>query len=162
MSNNFGKELKHNKYTILVFFIFLGLFVIGWIVFGLIMPNGDENKKYGNRLDDIISEYDNDPKKVEQAVKDTGDKIVSDLKKKSFVKDASISVEGRIINVIVEVSSKTSVDTAKTLSNVVLDAVNDKQKKLYDLQLFIKNENTKSKEFPIIGYKNSSDKKFVF
>ena len=150
-----GKELKENKYTILVFVIFLILFIIGWVIFGLIMPNGDENKKYGNRLDDI---------KEQNALitdEETG-KIVSAVKAKSFVKEASTTVEGRIINVIIEVKANTKVDTAKNISEVVLGAISDKQKKLYDVQLFIKSEDEKSKDYPIIGYKNSVDKGFTF
>ena len=150
-----GKELKGNRYTILVFFLFLGMFVIGWVVFGFIMPNGDENKKYGNRLEDI--------EKADQMItKEQTDKIVSAVEKKSFVKKASTTVEGRIINVIVEVKEDTSTDKAKGLSETVLDSISKEQVKLYDVQLFIKNEDAKNKKYPIMGYKNSSDKKFAF
>lgn len=155
MAVNVGKELKQNKYTVLVFFIFLGLFIIGWLVFGLIMPNGDENKKYGNRLDDI-------EKANQMITKDQTDKIIEAVEKKNFVNKATTSVEGRIINVIVEVKKGTTTDTAKTIDDVVLGAISNEQKKLYDVQLLIKSENTKSTNFPIIGYKNSSDKGFVF
>ena len=150
-----GKELKGNRYTIIVFFMFLGLFIIGWLVFGFIMPNGDENKKYGNRLEDI-------EKAGQTITKDQTDKIVTAVEKKSFVKKASTSVEGRIINVIVEVKKDTSTEKAKGLSNTVLEAVSTEQKKLYDVQLLIKSEDEKSKNYPIIGYKNSSDKAFAF
>lgn len=150
-----GKEFKENRYTVLVFIIFLILFIIGWVIFGLIMPNGDENKKYGNRLDDIREQN-------ALITSDETDKIVSAVKKKSFVKEASVSVEGRIINVIVEVKSGTTTNTAKELDKVVLSAISDKQKKLYDVQLLIKSENTKSTNFPIIGYKNNVDKGFTF
>ena len=150
-----GRELRQNRYTVLVFVIFLILFIIGWVVFGLIMPNGDENKKYGNRLDDIRA--------ANALITETEtDKIVSAVKQKSFVKEASISVEGRIINVIVLVKNGTTTGTAKELSSVVLGAISDKQKKLYDVQLLIKSENTKSTNFPIIGYKNNVDKGFTF
>lgn len=155
MSKKIRKELKENRYTIIVFCIFLGLFIIGWLVFGLIMPNGDENKKYGNRLDDIEEAN-------AMITKEETDKIVTAVEKKSYVKNASISVEGRIINVIVEVKKSTSTSTAKSLDSVVLGAISDKQKKLYDVQLLIKNENNKAKDYPMIGYKNSSDKGFVF
>jgi len=149
------KELKRNKYTMIVFFIFLGLFILGAIVFSIVMPSTDENKKYGNRLDDI-----------EEAgaviTKDETAKIESAVKNKSFVNSASTSVEGRIINVIVEVKKGTDVKDAKSLGNTVLDAISDKQKKLYDVQLFLKNEDKDAKGYPMIGYKNSSDKGFVF
>lgn len=149
------KEFGKNKYTVTVFIIFLGLFLIGWVLFGLIMPHGDQNEKYGNRLDDI--------KEANAMIKDSDtSKIVDAVKKKSFVKEASTNVEGRIVNVIVEVKKGTSVKDAKSLGNVTLDALSDQHKKLYDVQLLVKNEDSKDTNFPIIGYKNSSDKGFAF
>ena len=64
--------------------------------------------------------------------------------------------------VIVLVKNGTTTGTAKELGSVVLGAISDKQKKLYDVQLLIKSENTKSTNFPIIGYKNNVDKGFTF
>lgn len=154
MSNIF-KELGKNKYTMLVFFIFLGLFIMGWLVFGIVMPNGDENKKYGNRLEDI-------EKAGATITKDDTSKIVTAVEKKDFVKSASTNVEGRIINVIVETKKGTSVKNAKSLGDVILDSMSDTHKKYYDVQLFVKNENEKEQGFPMIGYKNSSDKGFAF
>lgn len=149
------KELKKNKYTLIVFFIFLGLFIVGAVVFSIVMPSGNDNEKYGNRLDDI--------KKAGLTItKEETSKIVESVEKVSYVKSASTSVEGRIINVIVTVKDKTSVKEAKALDKTVLASISDKQKKLYDVQLLIKNENEKAKDFPMIGYKNSSDKGFVF
>lgn len=149
------KELKKNRYTMIVFCIFLGLFILGALIFSIVMPSTDENKKYGNRLEDI-------EKAGAVITKDETAKIVDAVEKKNFVKSASTSVEGRIINVIVEVKDGTDIKEAKTLDKVVLDAVSDKQKKLYDIQLFLKNENGKAKGYPAIGYKNSSDKGFAF
>ena len=52
MFNKLIKELKQNKFTTIVFCIFLGLFLIGWLLFGLVMPKNGE-PVYGNRLDGI-------------------------------------------------------------------------------------------------------------
>lgn len=150
----FLKELKHNKYTLVLFFIFLGLFVLGAIVFSIVMPKSG-NEKYGNRLDDI--------KKDNAEITSTQEnKIIEEVKKKNFVKDVSINIEGRIINVIVEVKKDTSDKDAKSLGEIVLKATPEKQLKYYDIQLFLKNENKDAKGFPMIGYKNSSDKGFAF
>lgn len=154
MVNKILDELKKNRYTVVVFCIFLALFIMGWAVFGLVMPKNDE-LKYGNRLDDIKEAN-------AEITKSDTDKIIESVKKKDYVKEASTDVEGRIINVIVEVKKDTSIKTAKELGSVVLSAISDKQKKLYDVQLFIKNENKDAKDFPTIGYKNSSDKDFVY
>ena len=149
------KELKQNKYTMIVFILFLGLFILGWVVFGLVMPSGNNEEKYGNRLDDI--------KKANAEIKDSDtNKIVEAVKKKSIVKEATIDVEGRIVYVIIEVKKDTSDKDAKALGNVVLDSIDETHKKYYDVQIMLKNEDEKNAKFPIIGYKNSSDKGFVY
>ena len=160
MSKTIMKEIKRNKYSIIVFCIFVALFIMGWSLFGLIMPktNGEQ---YGNRLDSIKEEY-GDLQKAEEATKEAGGKIVETLKKKSYVNDAHIDIKGKILNIIVEVKSGTSEKTAKELGDVVLNSANDKTKKLYDLQLFITNEKKDAKGFPIIGYKNFKEKSFAF
>ena len=52
MFNKLINELKQNKFTTIVFCIFLGLFLIGWLLFGLVMPKNGE-PVYGNRLEGI-------------------------------------------------------------------------------------------------------------
>lgn len=146
------KELKQNKFTTIVFCLFLGLFLIGWLVFGLVMPkNGTPN--YGNRLDGI--------EEVE-VTKDQTSSLVAELKSKDYVTNASTHVSGKIINVLVETKKGTKTSTAKTLGKVVLKAFDEKQIKFYDIQLFLTNEDNNAKGYPLIGYKNSTDKKFVF
>lgn len=161
MSNKILKELKQNKYTVIVFCIFLGLFIIGWLVFGLVMPkNTDE--KYGTRLDPIKAEYNNDMKKAKQDSDKAENTIVESVKKKDYVISASAETKGKKIDIVVEVKSNTSAKTARELGDVVLKNTDDKIKKLYDMQLFIKNEKEDAKEFPMIGYKNAKDKNFAF
>jgi len=46
------KELKENKYTTIVFCIFLGLFLVAWILYGMVMPKTG-TPVYGNRLEGI-------------------------------------------------------------------------------------------------------------
>lgn len=145
-------ELKKNKFTTIVFFIFLVLFIIGWIVFGLVMPKTGK-PVYGNRLDGI--------EKVQVTDTETND-LVKALKEKDYVTTASTHISGKIINVLVEVEKGTSKSKAKTLKDEVLKAFTDDQKKFYDIQLFITNENKDAKGYPMIGYKNSTDKNFVF
>lgn len=146
------KELKQNKFTTIVFCLFLGLFLIGWLVFGLVMPkNGTPN--YGNRLDGI--------EEVE-VTKGQTSSLVAELKSKDYVTNASTHVSGKIINVLVETKKGTKTSTAKTLGKVVLKAFDEKQIKFYDIQLFLTNEDNNAKGYPLIGYKNSTDKKFVF
>lgn len=146
------KELKENKYTTIVFIIFLVLFLLGGLLFGLVMPKRGV-PVYGNRLDGI--------EKVEVTKKQT-DKLLSDIKSKSYVKDVSTNTNGKIINVVVEVKNGTDVKTAKELGKTVLGAFTDDQKKFFDIQLYLKNENKDAKGYPIIGYKNSSANDFAY
>ena len=145
-------ELKKNKFTTIVFFIFLVLFIIGWIVFGLVMPKTGK-PVYGNRLDGI--------EKVQVTDTETND-LIKALKEKDYVTTASTHISGKIINVLVEVEKGTSKSKAKSLKDEVLKAFTDDQKNFYDIQLFITNENKDAKGYPMIGYKNSTDKNFVF
>ena len=145
-------ELKKNKFTTIVFFIFLVLFIIGWIAFGLVMPKTGK-PVYGNRLDGI--------EKVQVTDTETND-LIKELKEKKYVTTASTNVSGKIINVLVEFEKGTSKSKAKSLKDEVLKAFTDDQKKFYDIQLFITNENKDAKGYPIIGYKNSTDKNFAF
>lgn len=152
MFNKLMKELKENKFTTIVFLIFLGLFLIGALIFGLVMPKTGK-PIYGNRLDGI--------EKVE-VTKDQTNELVKNLKDKDYVTSASTHISGKIINVLIETKEGTSIKKAKTLKTIVLKAFEEDQKKFYDIQLFITNENKDAKGYPLIGYKNSSEKNFVF
>ncbi|MGM9878760.1 MAG: hypothetical protein ACI31R_01905 [Bacilli bacterium] len=146
------KELKQNKFTTIVFCIFLGLFLVGWLLFGLVMPKNGE-PVYGNRLDGI-----EDVKVTDEQTSE----LVKELKSKDYVTNASTHISGRIINVIVETKKGTKTSTAKTLRKVVLETFDDDQIDYYDFQLFLKNEDDSAKGYPLIGYKNSTDKDFAF
>lgn len=152
MFNKLIKELKQNKFTTIVFCIFLGLFLIGWLLFGLVMPKNGE-PVYGNRLDGI--------EKVEVTKDQTAD-LVKELKSKDYVANASTHISGKIINVIVETKKGTKTSTAKKLGEVVLKEFDSDQIKFYDIQLFLTNEDDSAKGYPLVGYKNSTDKNFVF
>ena len=146
------KELKKNKYTVFVFFAFLVLFLLGWVLFGLFMPKTG-TPVYGDRLKGI--------EEVELTKKQT-DKIVSDLKAKDYVTEASANLNGATINVIITVKEKTDASTAKHTADIVLNNLDDKQKAFYDIQFFIKNEKGNVNGYPFIGYKNSKAKGFTY
>ena len=145
-------ELKKNKYTIIVFVIFVILFILGWMLFGLVMPKTG-SPVYGDRL-----------KKIEgiEVKDDQSKKIIDDLKAKDFITDATIDIKGAIVNVIVTVKEKTEVKTAKEAGDIILKVLDDKQKSAYDVQLFVKNEKDNINGYPFIGYKNSSEKGFTY
>lgn len=53
----------------------------------------------------------------------------------------------------------TSVDTAKALNTKVLDSLSNKEKKFYDIQIFVKKD-SEATDFPIIGYKHHAKDTF--
>lgn len=152
MFNKLLKELKENKYTTIVFFIFLGLFLLGWLLYGMIMPSNSA-EKYGNRLDGID--------KVALTKSDL-DNIEKDLEENNIVNSASVRISGRIINIIVEVKEGTKAANATSLSKDAIKNLDKEELAFYDIQLFITNEKEDTKGYPLIGYKSASAKKFVF
>ncbi len=146
------KELKENKYTTIVFCIFLGLFLFGWLLYGMVMPSAGE-PVYGNRLDGIEEVEITDEQQ---------DEIVKAVEEKSYVNSASVHISGKIVNVIVEVKEGTKTASSRALNTTVTKVLEDDQISFYDIQLFVTNENENAKGYPIIGYKSATAKKFTF
>ena len=153
MFNKLLKELKENKYTTIVFFIFLVLFLLAWVLYGMVMPSNSA-EKYGNRLEGI--------EKVKFTESDLNS-IANSLEENDMVNSASVRVNGKIINIIVEVKEGTKATNAATsLSKESVKNFDKEELAFYDIQLFITNEDKEAKGYPLIGYKNTSEKKFVF
>lgn len=152
MIDKLMKELKQNKFTTIVFLIFLALFLLGWLIFGLVMPKNGQ-PVYGDRLSGI--------EEVEFKESDRSS-LVKELKDKDYVTKASTDVKGKIINVIIETKEKTSVKKSKTLKSIIIKNITKDQLAYYDIQMFVTNENKDAKGYPFIGYKNSTDKNFAF
>lgn len=152
MFKKLGKEIKGNKYTMAVFCLFLGIFIIGWLVYGVVMPSAGK-PVYGNRLEGIEEVEITENKK---------EKIIKSLEEKSFVTHANVKLNGKIINVIVKVKDGTKPATARALNTTVTKNLNEKELSFYDIQLFLTNENENAKNYPIIGYKSAVDAKFTF
>ena len=146
------KGINENKFTVIVFAIFVGLFIIGALLYGMIMPSTGK-PVYGNRLDGI--------EKV--ALKEDGQKkLVEALEKEDIVDTASVDIKGRIINVIITVKEDTSVKSAQKLADVITKNLTKEQVDYYDLQMFVKNKKEGSEGFPFIGYKGNKSKGFTF
>lgn len=146
------KEFKENKYTMIVFLLFFGMFIMGWLVYGVVMPSKGA-PVYGNRLEGI--------EKVE-IKKQTLKNIEKNLEEKSIVNNASTHISGKIINVLIEVKDGTKLTSAKVLNTQVTKELSKEELSFYDVQILITNENKDAKGYPIIGYKSAVDKKFTF
>lgn len=143
------KFLKKNKSTVIAIVVFLLIVLVLVQLKNAFFPN-EEHAIYGNRLEgrrDVV--ISNEKKK---SIKDG-------LSNDSAVKEASVRISGRIIEVMIAVDPNTSIEDAKTLGDAVTNKLTSKEKKYYDIQVFVKTEEQSSK-FPIIGYKHHHKKHF--
>ena len=111
----------------------------------------DENKAiYGNRTDGIkeVKVTDDQKKSVENDLKDQA-------------KSVEVRVEGRIINIILEVRPEIDLSAAKALEDKALGTFTDQQKSYFDIQVLITNPSN-TDQFPIIGYKHKTKGAFTW
>ena len=141
--------LRKNKFVIIAIGVFLILVVLGFQIATMFFPE-EGTALYGDRLDGI-EEVELSNSKLT--------KIESNLKSDGAVKEADVSVAGKIVEVIITVQDDTSVDTAKALNTKVLDSLSNKEKKFYDIQIFVKKD-SEATDFPIIGYKHHAKDTF--
>lgn len=141
--------IRKNKFIIIAIGVFLILVFLAFQVVTMLFPK-EGTALYGDRLDGI--------KEVELTDKKLSN-IESTLKEDSATKEAKASVQGKIVEVIITVQDETSVDTAKALSNKVLDCLTKDEKKFYDVQVFVKKDSDAT-DFPIIGYRHHAKDTF--
>ncbi len=141
--------IRKNKFVIIAIGVFLILVVLVFQIATMFFPE-EGTALYGDRLDGI-EEVELSNSKLT--------KIESNLKSDGAVKEAEVSVAGKIVEVIITVQDDTSVDTAKALNTKVLDSLSDKEKKFYDIQIFVKKD-SEATDFPIIGYKHHAKDTF--
>ena len=119
--------IRKNKFVIVAIGVFLILVILAFRLFSMFAPS-EGKALYGDRLKGIEEVELNNKKLLN--IEDT-------LKEDSAVKEATASVEGKIVEVIITVKDEISTDTAKSLSNKVLDTLTTKEKKFYDIQVFV-------------------------
>lgn len=141
--------IRKNKFVIIAIGVFLILVVLVFQIATMFFPE-EGTALYGNRLDGI-EEVELSNSKLT--------KIESNLKSDGAVKEADVSIAGKIVEVIITVQDDTSVDTAKALNTKVLDSLSNKEKKFYDIQIFVKKD-SEATDFPIIGYKHHAKDTF--
>ncbi len=139
--------IKKHKKVCIVAGIFILLLLLFFIIFFIIPLFG--NNKYGDRLEDI-----EDYKVSKSTVNDIKDAVSSN----DFVTDVDYHNEGRILNFIVTVNADTDINTAKGVSDAVLDGLSNKLKKYYDVEIYL-NTKEDSEIYPVIGYHPKEAKK---
>lgn len=147
------KEIKNNKFTLIVISAFILLLVIAFGLYKLLVPSSSSNVKYGNRLDKIeeVLPSDKDLKKVNKK-----------LKEQEIVESAKCYISGRIIKTTVTVKENTDPSKAKELSKVFIESFDEKQIAYFDYEIYIVNSNKEAASYPIIGYKNRSNTNFSY
>lgn len=146
------KFIKKNKYTIIVIIVFLALVVSFVEIKNILVP--DEGKAvYGNRLDGI----EKHPLKTSDL-----ESIEKSIKEQEKVNDVSSKLHGKIINITITVQDDVSINDAKTLATNTISLFTKDDLSFYSLQVFVKKENEKLNNFPIIGYKDAGSEEMLF
>lgn len=141
--------IRKNKFVIIAIGVFLILVIVAFQVVNMFFP-AEGTALYGDRLDGI-----QDVELTDNKLND----ISSTLEENEAVKKASISVQGKIVEVIITAQDDTSLDTAKGLNTIVLDALDEDEEAFYDIQIFV-TKDTEATDFPIIGYKHHAKDSF--
>ena len=144
------KFIKNNKLTVITFIICLIFVILVFAIKLTLFPN-EGRAIYGDRLEGI--------EKVEITSKQQKN-IISKLEEKDEVKSVETDIKGRILNVIITVNDDVELDSAKALTSLVVENLEEDQTTYYDIQVFIKKSNEEDTRFPIIGYKHQDKNEF--
>lgn len=144
MKKFFNKMRKHK--LLVLFAILMIIALICLIKLILIFTESDEVALYGNRLNGA----DKVEVKESTATKEVKSKIKDDID------SVKVRVQGRIVNIIINIKKETNRDKAKEISQAAIDTFSDGEKEYYDFQIFVskKDDADDSGEFPIVGYKH--------
>ncbi len=138
--------LRHKLLSAICLLALIVIIMMMYVFFNLFV--GGSNK-YGDRLKGIESH------KVE---KKEQEEVVSFLKEKNEVNDASIRIQGKIIYIHIEYTRETSLDTAKAIATESLAKISDDEKKFYDIGYYltqVSDENQEDKGFIVTGNKSN-------
>lgn len=151
---SFLKFLKRHKWAIIIITIMIIIFVAMFLLVRSIFFTDDVGTLYGNRLNGIEQVKLNE---------DTLKKMVEEIKKSESVQMATYRIEGKVLNVSIDVANGTPIKTAKTFVGPILSSLTDKEKSFYDIQVFLTcSQESESKTYPIIGYKHRTSSEFVW
>ena len=138
--------LRHKLLSAICLLALIVIIMMMYVFFNLFV--GGSNK-YGDRLKGIESH------KVE---KKEQEEVVSFLKEKNEVNDASIRIQGKIIYIHIEYTRETSLDTAKAIATESLAKISNDEKKFYDIGYYltqVSDENQEDKGFIVTGNKSN-------
>ena len=107
---------------------------------------GNGGSKYGDRLDGIEAVLIADDKKNE---------VANSLKEGKNVKDATVTVTGKIIYIRIAFEAGADLETSKSIAVKSLEQFSEDEKKFYDVHFtLVSDKNESSDGFTIMGSKN--------
>lgn len=107
---------------------------------------GNGGSKYGDRLDGIEAAIISENKKSE---------VANSIKEGKNVKDATVTITGKIIYIRIAFEAGADLDTSKSIAVKSLEQFSEEEKKFYDVHFTLVSEKTDTNEgFTIMGAKN--------
>ena len=142
------KWIKKNKFTCIAILLFVIVTIVGYKAMKVLFPDSGI-PDYGDRLDNKVP--------VDNSVYEN---VKAKISEQEFVKDVTVRENGRTIEITVKVMDSTSIDAAKSVSNLILEHFSEIQIGYYDFQLFVVKESETENNFPIIAYKQHNRSEF--
>lgn len=144
--------VKKNKKMCLISLILLIFIIVLFMILKLFGVDYSKSE-YGDRLKGINN--------VKISSK-TAKKIESEMESLSEVKECDYRLQGRLVYINLTFNSDVSVDSAREISNKVLDYFNEDEKTYYDIQFILTNENKDSEGYPEMGSKHKTSESIVW
>lgn len=144
--------VKKNKKMCLISLILLIFIIVLFMILKLFGVDYSKSE-YGDRLKGINN--------VKISSK-TAKKIESEMESLSEVKECDYRLQGRLVYINLTFNSDVSIDSAREISNKVLDYFNEDEKTYYDIQFILTNENKDSEGYPEMGSKHKTSESIVW
>ena len=139
------RYLRRNKFTLIALGCLMLIVVVVAVLKNEFVPD-EKVAAYGTRLDGIENH---------KIGNELFDSIKSKLKENERVLEVTNYLHGKIINLIITVNDEVSVDEAKGIANSTIGLFENEELSYYSLQVYVKKNNEKLNNFPIIGYKGT-------
>jgi len=130
---------KHKKLAIATIMALILLLII--VAFFVMLMMGGSSNKYGNRLEGI------DEVKIS---KDELDTITLEIEDKGGVSDASVRIQGKIINVIITYNDDVGSGSAKEIAEETLSSFSEEALGFYNVQYFLTREVDGEEDTPYV------------
>ena len=143
------KFIKKHLTAIIVTIICLLLVILAaFAVYRMFYPSNDKSV-YGNRLD-------NAPEISSEMIS----KIKEEIINSEIVNTIEYNTTVKTMKFYIDVKDNTKIESAKKLSNIVIENLTDDIINFYDISIYLTQKNGKMKEYPAIGYHSKGNKVF--